>query len=90
MEQSNECFPSHEGEMRLGIELRRLRNNCHLKLRQVSTATGLSVSFLSDMERGRTRPSLGTLEKLASFYQVSASGILRRAEQAALEAVREK
>ncbi len=66
--------------MMLGTELRRLRKNSQLKLREVSAATNLSISFLSDMERDRTKPSLDTLEKLASFYGVSPSEILRRAE----------
>lgn len=62
--------------MDIGIELRSMRKGRRLTLLQVSEETGLSVSFLSDLERGRTRPSLDTLEKLAAFYQVSIKEIL--------------
>lgn len=45
-----------------------LRKMRKMKLHQAATAAGLSVSFLSDIERGRTPPSLGTLKKLALAY----------------------
>lgn len=66
--------------MKLGSELRRLRKSRRLKLVEVGEATKLSVSFLSDIERGRTKPSLDTLEKLATFYQVSMNDILKETE----------
>lgn len=62
--------------VKLGSELRRLRKSRRLTLANVGEETGLSVSFLSDVERGRTKPSLDTLEKLADFYGVSVSEIL--------------
>lgn len=62
--------------MELGSELRRLRKHRRSTLVDVSKETGISVSFLSDIERGRTRPSLDTLEKLSSYYQVSVNDIL--------------
>lgn len=63
--------------MELGNELRRLRKHRRLTLAEVGKATRLSVSFLSDMERGRTKPSLDTLEKLATYYQMSVNDILK-------------
>lgn len=66
--------------MRLGRELRLLRRKLRLTLVKVSDKTGLSVSFLSDLERGRTRPSLETLEKLAACYEVSLNNILKETE----------
>lgn len=62
--------------MSLGTELRRLRKGQRLTLTQVSDMTGLSVSFLSDIELGKTKPSLDNLEKLASFYQISINDVL--------------
>jgi transcriptional regulator with XRE-family HTH domain len=59
-----------EQSMQLGERLRELRLLRALTLLQLSQATGLSVSYLSDLERGRTTPSLETLEKLASVYDV--------------------
>ncbi len=68
------------GNMNLGNVLRRLRKSQNLTLAEVSDATKLSVSFLSDVERGRTRPSLDTLEKLAASYKVSVNSILKETE----------
>ncbi len=56
--------------MHVGNELRRIRKSRRLTLAKVGNETELSVSFLSDIERGRTNPSLETLKKLSHFYQV--------------------
>ena len=53
----------------LGLKLRALRKEKRMTLAQVSGETGFSVSFLSDIERGRTNPSLDSLDKLAAFYE---------------------
>ena len=66
--------------MELGNELRRLRKHRRLTLVEVSKTTELSVSFLSDVERGRTKPSLDTLEKLAICYQVPVNDILKETD----------
>lgn len=62
--------------MQLGETLRRLRKNQKLTLVKVSEATGLSVSFLSDLEREKARPSQESLEKLAEFYGVDISQLV--------------
>ena len=62
--------------MQLGAKLRMLRKAHRYTLMDVSSETGLSVSFLSDVERDRTKPSLGTLEKLAAFYQMTINDLL--------------
>lgn len=62
--------------MHIGSTLRRLRKTNQLTLLDVKEATGLSVSFLSDMERGRTNPSIESLQKLASFYDVPIESLL--------------
>lgn len=66
--------------MNLGENLRRLRKLKNYTLVQVSQQTGISVSFLSDMERDRTKPSLDTLGKLAECYQVSVNDLLGDAD----------
>jgi XRE family transcriptional regulator, regulator of sulfur utilization len=71
--------------MVLGNKLKAIRKNLRvLTLSQVSEGTGLSVSFLSDVERGRTKPSLDTLETLAKFYQVNLSEFIVENEQPSL------
>jgi DNA-binding transcriptional regulator YiaG len=54
-----------------GGQLRHLRQSKNLTLNDVSQATGISVSFLSDIERGRTNPSLNTYTRLMIFYETA-------------------
>jgi transcriptional regulator with XRE-family HTH domain len=62
--------------MKLKDRLREARRQRGVTLLQVADATKLSVSYLSDLERGRTNPSLETLERLAAFYKVSMMDLL--------------
>jgi XRE family transcriptional regulator, regulator of sulfur utilization len=63
--------------MELGEKLKSIRKDLRdYTLQKVSNDTTISVSFLSDIERCRTRPSLETLQKLASYYEVNLSDIL--------------
>jgi transcriptional regulator with XRE-family HTH domain len=63
--------------MNLGEKLRLLRKSTReLTLVEVAEKTGLSVSFLSDLERGQTRPSLDTLEKLSNFFGVNVNELI--------------
>ena len=55
----------------LGLRLRMLRRRAGLTLEDVSSRAGISLSFLSDLERGRTLPSLETLEAIAEVYSLS-------------------
>jgi transcriptional regulator with XRE-family HTH domain len=54
----------------LGDRLRELRVDRNLTLKQVSEETGLSVSFLSLVERDKVSISVDNLERLARFYKV--------------------
>lgn len=49
----------------IGARLRRLRESRGLSLRDLGAAVRLAPSFLSDVERGRTRPSLESLDAIA-------------------------
>ena len=62
--------------MRLGEKIRMIRKLKKWKLKKVASETGLSISYLSDLERGRCRPSLKTLYKIASAYNMNAYGLL--------------
>jgi DNA-binding XRE family transcriptional regulator len=57
--------------MALGNQLRIARKSKGLTLKDVQGDTGISVSFLSDIERGRTDPSLDTLRTLSAYYGVA-------------------
>lgn len=54
----------------LGERIRELRLSRNLTLKQVAEDTGLSVSFLSMVERNQVSISVDNLEKLARYYQV--------------------
>ena len=72
--------------MDLGSKLKNIRKNIKgYTLQDVFEGTEISVSFLSDMERGKTKPSLETLQKLANFYQVNLSDLLDEDQENKLE-----
>jgi DNA-binding transcriptional MerR regulator/quercetin dioxygenase-like cupin family protein len=54
-----------------GQRLRRLRLKRGLSLAQVARATGVSVGFLSALERGQMHSSVGTLRRIARFYKTN-------------------
>lgn len=58
-------------DINLAEYLKVMRESRNMKLREVAERTGLSVSYLSDLERGRTLPSIETLEKLASAFDMT-------------------
>jgi DNA-binding transcriptional MerR regulator/quercetin dioxygenase-like cupin family protein len=54
-----------------GQHFRRLRTRRGLSLAQVARATGVSVGFLSGLERGQMRSSIATLRRIARFYRTN-------------------
>jgi DNA-binding transcriptional MerR regulator/mannose-6-phosphate isomerase-like protein (cupin superfamily) len=54
-----------------GQRIRRLRARRGLSLAQVARATGVSVGFLSALERGQMRCSVATLRRIARFYKTN-------------------
>jgi DNA-binding transcriptional MerR regulator/quercetin dioxygenase-like cupin family protein len=54
-----------------GQRFRRLRIRRKLSLAQVAKATGVSVGFLSAIERGQMRSSVATLRRIARFYRTN-------------------
>jgi DNA-binding transcriptional MerR regulator/quercetin dioxygenase-like cupin family protein len=55
----------------IGAHLRQLRARRRLSLSQVARAVGISVGFLSALERSQMSGSVGTLRKLARFYKTN-------------------
>lgn len=62
--------------MTLAERLRELRSERGWRLKDLSEQSGLSVPYLSDLERGRTNPSLETLNTLARTYDMSVQDLL--------------
>jgi DNA-binding transcriptional MerR regulator len=64
--------PAADGSaVAIGAHLRRLRTKRKLPLAQVARAVGISVGFLSALERSQMSGSVGTLRKLARFYKTN-------------------
>ncbi len=60
-----------ESALSPGLHFRRLRARRRLSLAQVARATGVSVGFLSALERGQMRASIATLRRIARFYKTN-------------------
>jgi DNA-binding transcriptional MerR regulator/uncharacterized cupin superfamily protein len=54
-----------------GQRFRRLRARRGFSLAQVARATGVSVGFLSALERGQMRCSISTLRRIARYYKTN-------------------
>jgi DNA-binding transcriptional MerR regulator/mannose-6-phosphate isomerase-like protein (cupin superfamily) len=55
----------------IGPHLRRLRIERGLSLAQVAKEVGISLGFLSSLERSQMTASVGTLRKLTEFFQTN-------------------
>lgn len=64
-----------QNEQPEGLRLRSLRSQLGLSLAEVADKTGLSISFLSAVERGHSSISLGNLFKLADAYGTTVPGL---------------
>lgn len=66
----------NEGFTMLSHYLKALRTAHGYRLTDVATKSGLSVPFLSDLEHGRSDPSLKSLIALAAVYEMGAGDLL--------------
>ena len=55
----------------MGPRLRQLRLSRKLPLAEVASAVGISIGFLSAIERSHMSASVGTLRKLARYYKLN-------------------
>ena len=67
--------PTREKPTTIGALLKNLRGE--QSLRQVEAATGISNTYLCNLEGGSKRPGLKTLAKLAVYYQVPLPTLLQ-------------
>jgi DNA-binding transcriptional MerR regulator/mannose-6-phosphate isomerase-like protein (cupin superfamily) len=68
------------GARAIGVRLRQLRVRRQLSLAQVAKTVGISVGFLSALERSHMSASVSTLRKLARFYKTNILGFFDPAE----------
>src|ERR1700674_3882863 len=69
----------------IGGHLRQLRGKRKMSLAQVSHAAGISVGFLSALERSQMSASVGTLRKLARFYKTNILNFFDGTEASSLQ-----
>lgn len=57
-------------DLLVGQKLKLRRGELNLSLRALASQTGLSAAFLSQIERGKSNPSLQSLGRIASSLKV--------------------
>ena len=70
------------GKLELGERLRAIRLLRRLTLREVAAAAGVSESFVSQLERGRSSASVATLQRLAAAVGIEISDLFAAEPQA--------
>ena len=60
----------------LGDRIRLMRAEKNLSLQDMAQRGGISISYLSDIERGTVYPALNTLKRIAGGLEVSVSSIM--------------
>ena len=65
----------------LGRRIRKLRVERRMTLKQVEQVSGLSATHLSEIERGRTSPTIGALVRIARALQKDASFFIEAEER---------
>jgi transcriptional regulator with XRE-family HTH domain len=68
--------PASAAHTPIGQQLRRARIAAGLSLREMARRVDVSASFISQVELGRTMPSVGTLYAIASELGVSLDGLM--------------
>ena len=69
------------GVEELGQRIRRLRIERRMTLKQVEQSCGLSATHLSEIERGRTSPTIGALVRIARALEKEASYFIEAEER---------
>ncbi len=64
------------GLPKVGLVLRSLRQNLGMSLKEVADASGLSVSFVSAVERGQSDISIGRLDRIAQVFHHDIGSLL--------------
>lgn len=75
------AVPAATGDPDLGARLRALRKDRGLALKAVAANAGISLPFLSEIERGQKLPSLAVLARLAPALGTSVVQILSGLER---------
>ena len=80
--------PETNGRPELGERLRAMRLVRRLTLREVADSAGVSESFVSQLERGRSNASVATLQRLAAALGIEISDLFAGESQTAPRVLR--
>ena len=65
----------------IGIALRALRAQKGISQEKLALETGIGRRYMSDIENGRRNVSLEIIEKIANYFELSASELIQKIEQ---------
>lgn len=71
----SESLIAQDGDVDVGERLRRVRRLRRLTLRDVAERAGVSESFVSQVERGRTSPSVASLQRISAALGLAVSDL---------------
>src|SRR4051812_42322953 len=71
--EASEVPPSSET---IGPHIRQARQSANMTLAQVAEHSGLSVGYLSEVERSRLTPSVSALKKIADVLNIPAYKVM--------------
>jgi transcriptional regulator with XRE-family HTH domain len=72
----------------LGARVRELRHERGLTLKALGSSAGLSHPFLSQLERGLARPSVGSVERIATALNVPVGALWSASRSDAVQIIR--
>lgn len=68
-----------------GTQLRQLREAKQLGIKQLARHLGVSYTYISHIERGKSRPSQQLIRRLAGYFDVSEEDLLLAARRFPLD-----
>ncbi len=63
-------------DLKLGKKLKRIRKECGMTQEKLAESTKLSTTFIGLIEIGKRRPSMKTLQKIASVLGVQVKDLI--------------
>ena len=76
--------PEEDCSFSLGDKLRALREERGLTLKEIGDSTGLSFTYLSEIERGTVCPSVETIKHLANCFKIPVSMLVNSQKSTSL------
>jgi len=68
-------------EYNIGAKIRKLRHDRRMTLQKVSTEIGVSTALISQIENGHISPPIGTLTRIARFFDVKMADFFTEQEE---------